>query len=167
VGGARLVRHGGATYGQMAELVLAPDHGFALALLTNGTRGGELNAEVVTWALARVLGAADPAPRFLALAPDRLASYEGRYDATLDSVDVRTVDGDLVAQLTPHGRFPTFDTPPGPTPPPTRLALFEEDRALALDPPFRDNRVEFVRGAAGEIAWLRMGGRLHRRAGAV
>lgn len=164
IGGVRLVRHGGATYGQLAELVLAPERGFALALLTNGSRGGELNTEVVKLALAGVLGAADPEPRFLELPEARLAEYAGRYDAYLDSVEVRAADGGLVAQVLPSGGFPTIDSPAPPAPPPTRLRLFAEDRALALDPPYRDARVEFVRGAGGAIAWMRMGGRIHRRA---
>lgn len=164
VGGVKLVRHSGATHGQMADLVLAPEHGFALAILTNGSRGGELNAELWTWALERYLGAAAPEPRFLELPAAQLERYAGRYEAALSAVELRVDGSGLVAQVVPKGGFPTIDTPPPPPPPPVRLAFFEADRVLVLDAPFKDSRAEFVRGADGQIVWLRWGGRLHRRA---
>jgi hypothetical protein len=78
-------------------------------------------------------------------------------------VDIALRDGALILQLTPQGGFPKKDSPPGPTPPPTRLALCGEDTIVALDPPFKGTRGEFLRDANGEIAWLRMGGRIARR----
>jgi hypothetical protein len=34
---------------------------------------------------------------------------------------------------------------------------------VLLDEPFEGTRAEFLRGAGGEIVWLRIGGRIHRR----
>jgi CubicO group peptidase (beta-lactamase class C family) len=163
IGGVRTVRHGGATHGQMAELVLAPERGFALAILTNSRRGGELNAELAKWALAHFLGAADPEPRLRELRAGEISGFAGSYEAALTRVELRAEDRQLVAQVRPKGGFPTPETPAPPAPPPVRLAFTAEDRVVAQEPPFRDNRAEFVRDGAGRIAWLRWGGRLHRR----
>lgn len=162
-GGARLVQHGGATNGQMAQLTLVPARGFAVALLTNGDRGASLNQELVTWALEAFLGVAEPAPAFLARDAAQLEGYAGLYRAAMTHVEVRVKDGELWAQVIPQGGFPERSSPPGPTPPPVRLAFIAEDRALVLDPPYKDQRVEFIRGAEGELAWLRSGSRVHRR----
>jgi hypothetical protein len=34
---------------------------------------------------------------------------------------------------------------------------------IALDEPMKDDRGEFLRSADGQIAWLRLHGRVHRR----
>jgi CubicO group peptidase (beta-lactamase class C family) len=91
--GARRVRHGGATYGQLSALVLVPERGFALALLTNANRGGQLHAEVAGWALGHYLGLAAPEPERLDLSPAELASYAGRYTGALVTADVE-LDGE-------------------------------------------------------------------------
>ena len=66
-------------------------------------------------------------------------------------------------QLTLRGGFPLPDSPPRPSPPPTRLALCGDDDLLALDPPMKGAHVEFLRHSDGSIAWLRFGGRIRKR----
>jgi CubicO group peptidase (beta-lactamase class C family) len=163
IGGVDLVRHGGATYGQMAELILAPGRQFALAILANGDRGGMLNLEVGTWALNHFLGARDPQPQILERSQAELVEYAGLYQAALNHVQLTQQDGQLIAQVLPQGGFPTDDTPPPPAPPAVRLAFTAADRLLALDPPYKDQRMEVIRDTAGQVVWLRMGGRIHRR----
>lgn len=165
IGGATVVRHGGATLGQMAELTLAPEHGFAIALLTNADRGGQLNTDVAKWALRAYTGIVEPQPHYLELAAEQRAAYAGRYEAPLTSIDVRADGGGLVVQVTPRGGFPTIDSPPPAAPPPVRLACTGKDRVVALDAPYRDARAEFLRDAHGAIEWFRFGGRAHRRTG--
>lgn len=162
-GGVRLVQHGGATNGQMAQLTLVPERGFAIALLTNSDRGGALNQELVTWALEAFLGAAEPAPAFLAPGAAELAECAGRYEAALNHIELSVRDGELWAQGIPRGGFPDRSSPPPPAPPPVRLAFTAPDRLLALDPPFRHQRAELLRDAGGRVAWLRFGSRAHRR----
>lgn len=162
-GGVRLVQHGGATNGQMAQLTLVPERGFAIALLTNSDRGGALNQELVTWALEAFLGVKEAAPVFHTPAPAALAGYAGRYQAILNHVEVSVDGDDLWLQAIPQGGFPDRSSPPGPTPPPARAAFTGEDRLLALDPPYKDQRAEFIRDAAGQVAWLRIGSRAHRK----
>lgn len=54
-GPARLIGHEGIANGQRASLLLLPERGFALALLTNGDRGFFSIREIVAWALDRYL----------------------------------------------------------------------------------------------------------------
>jgi hypothetical protein len=86
------------------------------------------------------------------------------YASLLDSCELELRDGAFVLQITPKGGFPMKDSPPVPTPPPTRLALCGDDRVIALDAPYKDAQGEFLRNPDGSIAWLRIGGRVHARA---
>jgi CubicO group peptidase (beta-lactamase class C family) len=165
VDGVWIVGHGGGTNGQTTTFTLAPARNFALIILTNANRGGALIVEASKRALQRYLGLNEPEPKPLDLSAAHLEPYTGRYAATLSDVEVSVRDGGLVMQVIPKGGFPAKDSPPRPAPPPTRLAVYAEDRVVALDEPFKDARSEFVRDAAGGVAWLRAGGRLHRRVG--
>jgi CubicO group peptidase (beta-lactamase class C family) len=162
-GGVRLVRHGGATNGQLSAFVMAPARRFAITILTNANRGGELHREVVRWALRAYLGIDERPPVPLALAEEQLAVYIGRYTAALDEIALSQGQGALTMHVTPKGGFPTRESPAPPAPPPMRLALCEGDRAVVLDGPMRDTLGEFLRAADGTIAWFRFGGRVHAR----
>ncbi|MGN6361618.1 MAG: serine hydrolase domain-containing protein [Thermomicrobiales bacterium] len=162
-GGVKLVRHSGGTHGQLSVFVMAPERDFAIAVLTNASRGGELHGDVVKWALGRYLGIEEAAPEPLTVPAADLVPYAGRYSAAADDQQISVRDGGLWLQSYPHGGFPYKDSPPGPTPPPVRLALLDDDRAIALDEPLKGARGEFLRGSDGAIAWLRFGGRIARR----
>jgi CubicO group peptidase (beta-lactamase class C family) len=163
VAGVRLLRHGGATKGQCATLELAPARGLALSVLTNSDRGSELHQAVARWAFERYLGIVESGPEPVATTETDLAQFAGHYTAALSDRDVYLQDGQLWLQSVPKGGFPTVGTPPDEVPPPTRMGLTGHDRALLLDEPFKGSRAEFLRGPAGEIVWLRVGGRIHRR----
>ena len=163
--GVETVRHGGTTNGQLSAFILVPERNFALTVLTNADCGGQLHTAIVAWALRHYCGIAEKPlmPRTLTAA--ELAPYAGRYRAALMELEL-TVQGDgLVAQMIPQGGFPKRDSPAGPKPPPTRLALGTEDAVIALDPPFKDARGEFLRDEQGALIWLRFGGRMARRQG--
>ena len=163
IGGVRTVRHGGTTNGQLSAFVLVPARGFALTVLTNANRGGELHGNVVKWALEHYLGLADPAPEPLALSAEDLAGYAGRYTTITSELALTVGDDGLVLQATPKAGILDKDAPAPPAPPPTRLALLAEECVVALDPPYKHVRGEFLRGLDGEIAWLRFGGRIAKR----
>ena len=71
--------------------------------------------------------------------------------------------GELWLQVEPKGGFPTPDSPPGERPPAVRAALCGPDCLVMLDEPLQGARAEILRDAAGQIEWLRAGGRIHRR----
>lgn len=159
-GDVRTVRHGGATNGQISAFMFAPARGFALTILTNANQGSELNEEVTKWALEHYLGIVEPTPTPLEWTEAQLAAYAGRYAAALTVADLVARDGSLVLELS-YSDFPADEPPPAP--PPARVALYAEDRIIVLDGPLKDARGEVLRGADGNIAWLRLGGRVHRR----
>jgi len=142
---------------------MVPARRFAITVLTNSDRGGELNQIIVKLALREFLGIEQPTPAPLKATEQQLAAYAGRYESLLDSCDLELRDGALILRRTPKGGFPTKDSPASPAPPPTRLALCGDDRVIALDEPFKDAQGEFLRNPDGSIAWLRIGGRLHSR----
>lgn len=163
VGGTRIVQHGGSTNGQQSAFLVVPDRGFAITILTNADKGGELHDECVKWALRHYLGLDDADPQPFDAPEERLAEYAGSYEARGARLDVSVRDGGLVIEMIDLGGFPTPDSPPRPPEPPVRAKLFAEDRVLVLDAPMKGARGEFLRGDDGAIVWLRAGGRIHRR----
>lgn len=159
VGGVRVVRHGGSTFGQRAVLLLAPSRAFAIALLTNSDQGEALHQEVTRWALQEYIGAADPELVPLERSPAELAPYIGRYVAALADLAIDLRDGGLVLQTIPRpgdGEGPLAS-------PSVRLGFIGPDRVVVLDPPRGSRRGEFLRRPDGSIAWLRFDSRLHAR----
>lgn len=165
IDGTRIVQHGGSTNGQMSAFIMVPERRFAITVLTNANVGGQLHAEVTKWALKNYLGLDEPARTPTAVSHAVLSEYAGQYVTPMMDLNLTLNEGELWLQLKPKGGFPTPDSPPGPTPPPARLAVFDEDRVVALDPPLKDGVGEFLRNPDGTIAWFRLGGRIARRRG--
>jgi hypothetical protein len=161
----RLIAHGGGTNGHVSLFQFAPEQGFALALLTNANRGDELIEAVSTWAHTRYLGVEKPAripqPR---TAPE-LAAYAGRYDSTLTHIELAVRDEHLLLQMRDSESVRAFIENPAPPPPPSPVAFYADDRMVVTDGPMIERTAEFLRNPDGSIAWLRLGGRLFRRAG--
>jgi CubicO group peptidase (beta-lactamase class C family) len=162
-GGLKTVGHGGATRGQMANLLLVPERDFAVVVLTNSSLGSSVHRDVTQGALAHFLGIATSEPPFQSLRAEALAPYAGRYEAKLSHVILSTDGHGLRAELVPQGGFPKKDTPPAPPPPPMSLAFFAEDRVIVTDGAGKGSKGEFLRSKDGEIVWFRFGGRVHRK----
>jgi len=165
VGGVRVVRHGGATNGQLSAFEMVPERQFAITVLTNANRGVELHGDVTQWALAHYLGVKAAAPEAVPMQPNALAEYAGIYALALATITLTlTQNGDgLTLRYEPRGGFPRADTPAPPAPPPTHLEFIGDDWIRATDLPFVGNRGEFVRDPDGSIGWLRWGVRAARR----
>lgn len=163
LGGVRIVRHGGATLGQKSAFVIVPARQFAITVLTNADRGGELHEAVTSLALRLFVGVAEAPPTPVELGADRLAAYAGRYTSQLGDCDLRAEAGALVLRYLPHGGFPAKDSPAPPAPPAVRLVFYGDDQVIAIDEPLLNTRGEFLRAPGGGLAWLRFGGRVHRR----
>jgi hypothetical protein len=104
----RFAQHIGDTLGQHTTLVLAPDRGFGLVLLTNAEPGGgSVTGDALTAASRNYLGLDEQATQVgighgISFAPDttpleltsnELAAYAGRFATPADAVSLR-VDGD-------------------------------------------------------------------------
>lgn len=161
--GVKFIEHGGGTKGQITRLVIAPEKNFAAAILTNSGGGNVLIVNVLNEILDAFLKVRVEPPAILAMDAAQLDAYAGRYDAALDHIDISVADDKLVAQLTPHGGFPTPAAPPPPAPPPVHVGFYAPDRIIGLEEPYKSTRAEFLRDTDGRIAWLRFGSRVHKR----
>jgi CubicO group peptidase (beta-lactamase class C family) len=159
--GMTVVEHGGGTTGQISQLRLVPDKQWAIAIVTNSSRGGTLNTQVLRAAMDAYLDVRSTPPTRIAIDPASLQEYVGTYRRQFADLVV-TVDGDaLKLQVTP--KMPGLDgTVPQPSPA-QRLGFYAKDRLLRLDGlNVGEPAGEFVRGDNGRVAWLRSG-RIHRR----
>ena len=161
--GARQVRHGGGTKGQISSLVLIPEHDLAIAVLTNADRGGVITDEVRRWVLSELLGLEVPKPEPIEAEEEELAGDAGRYRGYFTDLELGILAGRLVGQVTYKRGFPNEDVPPSPAPPPMSVAPCGKDRLLVLDGPAKDATGDVIRRADGSIGWLRFSGRLHTR----
>src|SRR5581483_2253391 len=152
--GTSTIGHGGIATGQISSLQLIPSRQFALATLTNGSRGGALIAELVPWLRKHILGVVETPPTFLELTKEELASYEGVYDSSLSRTEVRLTDEGLVIISQFKGGYPTKDTPGGPPQPPRGIAFCERHRVLILDPPWKGSQLTFIRKPDGSVGYL-------------
>lgn len=163
VDGVRRVSHGGGTKGQVCLLTLMPEHGLAVAVVTNADQGGSLTDEVTGWVLKQYLGLEVPKPEAIEATGEQLAAFAGLYRNPHWDLELGMLCGRLVGQMVQKRGFPSQDSPPPPPPPPATLALCEEDRLLVLDGSDKGDTADIVRRADGSIGWIRFGGRLGRR----
>ena len=174
VDGLRAIMHGGDTLGQHTVFLMVPDRGFALVLLLNCQPGEAAELVVQDEALARYPGLGrlsgqvgitraliapeDAEP--VALTPEQLAAYVGRYVDPGETDTYRlTADGlEATAELTPEpGSWqPAIQPPPPPRPVP--ITFLAEDDAVA-----GGGRFPFVRNATGGVGWVGQGLRLRPR----
>ena len=161
--GRLAVGHGGLTNGQAALLTLVPDAGFAVAVLTNHSFGGQIAQDVTSAALRIHLGLDEPEPTAQPRSPEELEEYAGRYGGALADYELVVEDGRLVAHLTYKGGFPARDSPPQPPPPPATIEFEGDDLVFVPEGRFKGAKGQFLRGPDGRIAWLRLGSRAHAR----
>jgi CubicO group peptidase (beta-lactamase class C family) len=151
--GARLIGHSGGTNGQQSLFFFAPEHDFALAVVTNHQRGSEVTFAARAAAL-EAIHAREPEREVLDVDADE---YLGTYESALQAVELKRDDDKLMLVITSKGGFPKKDSPPMPSPPPIPVAFYAPDRLFATD---EAGEAEFLRADDGSIAWFRVGGRV-------
>ncbi|MEV0678718.1 serine hydrolase domain-containing protein [Actinosynnema sp. NPDC050436] len=109
--GARVVHHGGATDGQIAQLRTFPELGLALCALTNADHGAAL-VEAVEAELLPELGLAPGRP---VVDPDAagadVSSVLGRYESRLLSCELENRSGSLTLRVSVQGQAPGDPVP--------------------------------------------------------
>ena len=163
VAGMTIVSHTGGTIGQQALLACVPSRSFALVVLTNSAYGALVHQAVLSWALAAHLGLELPRPSREVRGAADVAAVAGVYESPGNRIEIGVQDGEPVMRTASKVALAKeFEEKP-PAPPPARLAFCGRDRVIVIDGPTRNTQGEFLRDAAGRIAWLRIGGRIHRR----
>jgi CubicO group peptidase (beta-lactamase class C family) len=155
--------HGGATKGQKATFRFLPDERFAIAILTNSDDGGMVGDSTVSKALELYFGYHAPAPQPIDMERTQLKEYVGEYDYALAHFRVGAAKGGIVIHETPKGGFPKPHVPAGPPIPAIRAKMLADDRFVCIDEPRMGEIGDFVRGADGAVAFLRIGGRANPR----
>jgi CubicO group peptidase (beta-lactamase class C family) len=155
VGGARVVQHTGRVSRQSALLLLVPERAFAFCLLANAPAGATLYTTASRWALRELLGLADPPDAPVTPPADALAAYVGHY-ATPGVAEAAFAldDGAPVLRFRPTNRADEARLRATP------VAFLDAESLVATEGALAGFRGEFVRDAAGRVAWLRWLGRL-------
>jgi hypothetical protein len=163
VGGERLVKHGGAIFGQLSSFEFVPSKGYACTVLTNSESGREARDTIAVaclrefTGLERTLPDGDPA---LAASGGELA---GRYVQRNAELEVTaTTDGLLVRDRQPAwlAAIESREVDPPPSP----VQLFAPDRGVVTGGARRGETCEFARDADGRVTWMRWDGRISLRA---
>lgn len=160
--GVRIVQHSGDWPGYHTGFLMVPDRDFAVVMLTNSEGGPDLLAELFCddWALRHFAGISNLPAVPQALPANALAEYEGLYtqqqigmdgSLTARQVELSADRGQIVMRRNGEVSW--------------RLAFYRPDYVLVLNPEGKPDhsRADFVRNKSGEVAWLRIGGRLLRR----
>jgi CubicO group peptidase (beta-lactamase class C family) len=166
IAGVRMVGHGGTTPGQLSAFQMVPERDFAITILTNANKGGELHRDVLKWALKAYLGLVEPEPTPLDLSADDLKPYAGRYRT--DAGEMRLdVSGDHLDLTTTYSRkvlasLKAAGQPEPPQEPPIPVKLLPGHVFMVVDGAAKGTRGEFV--LDGErVTGMNVGGRLARR----
>ena len=163
IGDATMAAHTGGTIGQQALLALVPSRSFALVVLTNSGHGALVHQSVLAWSLAARLGIALPEPKPQTRTEDELSGHAGVYESPGNRIEISMKDsGLMLLSASKVALAREFERKPPPLPP-AKVAFCGTDRILVLDGPTRNTQGEFLRDESGEIRWLRIGGRIHRR----
>jgi CubicO group peptidase (beta-lactamase class C family) len=171
-GGIATAGHGGATNGQQSYLCMLPSEKLAVAIVTNADAGGIITDKLRSWVLELLFGVAEPAPEPIEASAAQVAEVVGYYDQPMSAFTIEAAPHAAAAAggrpclrvlSEPRGGFPRPDSPAGPPDPPVRALLIPGDRILCLDEPRKDAIGDFIRDGSGRVAFLRLGGRIHRK----
>jgi hypothetical protein len=159
-----VVQHGGATNGQLSAFQMVPSRRFAITVLTNADKGGELHRNVTNWALKQYLGVEERKPPVVEISAEALREFVGRYASLGNDLEISLKDGGLEGQIIPKGGFPTKDSPPPPTPPPFAIGFLDRGNLLVTDGPLKDMAIDVLRGRDEQVAYVRAGFRILKKA---
>ena len=151
------IRHGGGGQGQRSLLLFQPATGFALAVLTNHLPKG---LQVIDAAL-EAAGLKPPAPQPLRRAS--VGDYLGVYEMPLERLTVSPSGDGIRLDSEDIGDLPSHLSAPPPPEPPLHASFYTAQRWIVSGGPYDGLRGEFLRDDDGDVAWLRVFGRIYRR----
>ncbi len=156
--GEQVVEHGGSLSGFQVKLKFVPARRFAIAILTNSSRGGVLGDHAAAWALDHLLGLRVKKPEPIALPEASLARFVGRYRTSESEVACLLQDGGLRCVLTEFDPDRDHEQ----TYPPMQLwPLSEREFVVVTQGEYEGAHVDFLERDDGAIRFLRLDGRLY------
>ncbi|NUP53200.1 MAG: serine hydrolase [Catenulispora sp.] len=166
IAGTATFGHGGSGNGQFAEVLVVPEHGFAIAVASNGPEGYQLNQAIVKWALEHCLGLAEPDPEPVAYDAARNAAVVGRYEIDAMNLDVAD-DGarlTLAVQIKPEIRAGA-DVEMPPDLPASAMGFLAEDGDdyIVTEGELKGQRGYFSRDEDGVVVGIDLAGRVFGR----
>ena len=159
-------RHDGGTNGQVARLMLVPEAGFALAILTNHSpAGNDVLRAVTRAALSLYLGVDERDSDPIELGAEQLAEYAGLYSNPWADADVRLENGRLVFEYATYKAGFPDEGHAAPTSYSSGhvLVLRHRPRVRHRRPRLSGMRADFVRDGAGQIVLVPLRGPPARR----
>ena len=162
LGDVTLVQHGGTTIGQHSAFAMVPERDFAVIVLTNcGPSGGQLNTDMVDWALEHYLGVVEPEPELLPVNGAALEEYAGDYDAIALTVTITPRLPNLVVRMSVKPEVLAELGEVGEEEEPLLLGLVADggDQYVVTDGARKGMRGYFTRDGSGRINAVNLGGR--------
>ncbi|MBS2534617.1 beta-lactamase family protein [Catenulispora sp. NF23] len=168
IGGVRAFGHGGSGNGQFAEVLMVPEHGFAVVVLSNcAPEGYQLNQDIVKWALEHFVGVAEQDPEPVAYDPRRNGDVVGRYEIDAMNLDVLD-DGErlaLAVGIKPEIRAASETDMPQDYPAAAMGFLGQDgDDYIITEGGLKGQRGFFTRDESGAVVGIDIAGRLFGRA---
>lgn len=158
IDGEKVVEHGGSLSGFQVKLKFVPARRFAIAILTNSSRGGVLGDTVAEWALDHLLDLRVSRPEPIVLPDDALARFVGRYRTIESEAAFIIQDGGLrcvIKEIDPDSDHEQS------YPPILLRPLSEREFVVETQDENEGAQVDFIEGDDGAIRFLRMDGRLY------
>jgi CubicO group peptidase (beta-lactamase class C family) len=162
VDGTTVLEHGGSTNGFQAKLQVVPTRGFAIALLSNSSRGRALEDAVSRWALERYCGLSKPEPEQIKLPDEKLERLAGVYTNPEGEITLGMEDGALRREM--RTKKLLNDNKEERQPPDLMRPTGELDFVVVTEGENKGSRVDFIRSGDGQPRFVRVGGRLFERA---
>jgi hypothetical protein len=156
--GQKVVEHGGSLTGFEVKLKFVPARRFAIAVLTNSSRGGVLGDRIAEWALDHLLDLRMPRPKPIVLPDDALARFVGRYRTSESEAAFIIQDGELrciIKEIDPASDHEQS------YPPILLKPISEREFVVVTQDEQEGAHVDFIEGDDGAIRFLRMDGRLY------
>ena len=168
VDGVHTIGHGGSGNGQFAELLIVPEHDFAVISLANaGPDGYPFNQAVVRWALENYLGVVDRDPEPIPYDQARARQVVGRYEIDAMNLDIATDGHQLTLEvgIKPEIRQASdADMPPDYAPAAFGFLPGDGDEYILTEGGLKGQRGYFSRDDSGTIVGVDLAGRLFVRA---
>jgi CubicO group peptidase (beta-lactamase class C family) len=156
IDGVKVIGHGGSTNGFQAQLTIVPEKNFAIAMLTNGSRGMAVNNDIEKWALKKHFGLDVPEPEIIELSEDQIDRFTGVYVQPHARLTLTRKDGGL--EIAWVAKSPLTDEEK--ELPPITMKPISDREFKVTEGDMKGMRVDFILSDDGGVRFIRMGGRL-------